>query len=487
MELAERLSRGVKATFGANILDVVANAVLIVVLARYLLTPEEYGLLYFALSVFGTVGILGTLGLPSSAARYVTEFAESAPGQVPHVMRVALGFLLALSVVVGTAVTLGGPWLAKILGDAELAPLLLLGIGYVVGESLRQYLTAMFQGLNRVSWSAVVRSVQAVGRVGFAVGFVLLGFGVVGALAGFVAASLASVVVGGVVFVRFYRSFPTADREEGIVRRLLEYSIPLTATRSASVIDGKVDTILVGVLLNVTAVGYYTIAKQIAQVCVTPASSLGFTISPAVGEQKAGNRADRAARLYEQALEYVLLLYVPAVVGLVLVAEPMVRYVFGQEYLGAVVVVQLLSVYVLAMAVVKITSDGLDFLGRARDRAIVKIIMALSNVVLNLLLIPIFGVAGAALATVVTFSGYTLANVYIISLELPIEFAGIARSLAGVTAVSLVMGAAVALLVPHVTGLLTLLGVVAVGAAIWLAGVAGGGLLDVRRAVSYLT
>ncbi|MFW5965097.1 MAG: hypothetical protein ACOCQM_09530, partial [Natronomonas sp.] len=50
MELAERLSRGVKATFGANVLDVVANAVLIVVLARYLLTPEEYGLLYFALS-----------------------------------------------------------------------------------------------------------------------------------------------------------------------------------------------------------------------------------------------------------------------------------------------------------------------------------------------------------------------------------------------------------------------------------------------------
>jgi hypothetical protein len=45
----------------------------------------------------------------------------------------------------------------------------------------------------------------------------------------------------------------------------------------------------------------------------------------------------------------------------------------------------------------------------------------------------------------------------------------------------------VALLVPHVTGLPTLLGVVAVGAAIWLAGVAGGGLLDVRRAVSYLT
>lgn len=488
MSLSERIVRGVKATFAANVINVAANAALIVILARFLLTPDQYGLMYFALSVFGTVAILGTLGIPSSAARYVTEFEETAPGQVPHVIRAGLWYLLALSLVIGTAITVGSPWLAELLGEPALAPLLALGLVYILGEASRNYLVNIFQGLNRVTWSAAINSVQAVARVVFAVGLVLLGFGVVGAIAGFVIAfAIASVLGAVVLYVRFYRHYESVDRQPDLVRRLLEYSVPLTVTRGAGVLDKRVDIILVGVLLNPAAVGYYTIAKQISDVCNTPANALGFTISPAVGEQKAGNHADRAARLYEQALEYVLLLYVPAVVGIVLVAEPLVEYVFGPDYLGAVVVLQLLSLYVLAAAVVKITSDGLDYLGRARDRAVAKAIAAVANFVLNLLLIPIFGIEGAALATLLTFSTYTVACVYIITTELPLEFVDVGRSLAGVTAVSLAMGVGVFTLLPYVDGLVSLFAVIAVGMAIWLIGVAGGGLLDVRQAVSYIS
>ncbi len=488
MQLKERLVRGVKATFAANVLDVIANALLVIVLARYLLTPEEYGLLYFALSVFGIASIAATLGLPSSAARYITEFNETDPPQVRHVIRTALWFLLALSLLVGVAVSLGSEWLAARLDEPPLAPLLGLAVAYILARTLNTYLTSVFQGLNRVTWSAVTNAVQAVGRVVFAVGFVLLGFGVVGALAGYIVGVFASAVVGGaILYWRFYRQYASEPREEGLVRRLLEYSVPLTATRSANVLDKQVDTILVGILLNATAVGYYTVAKQVAQVCTSPAGSLGFTISPAYGEQKAADRADRAARLYEQALEYVLLLYVPAVVGLVLVAEPMIRFVFGAEYLGAVPVLQVLSLFVLANAVTKITSNGLDFLGRARDRAIVKTTMAVANFVLNLLLIPALGVVGAAVATLITYSCYTFANVYIIGRELPIQFSTVTRTLAGVTGVSVFMGLSVYTLIPFITGIVSLLGVVLVGVAIWGIGVAGTGLLDVKRAVSLLT
>lgn len=488
MSTRERIVRGVKATFAARVVDVVSNALLVVVLARYLLTPEEYGLLYLALSVFGVVVVLGTLGLPSSVARYVTEFGETEPEQVPHVLRVGLAFVLGFSVVVGLAVSLSGDRVAALLGEPDLAPLLALGLGYVVLASLRSYLVKTFQGLNRVTWSAAVNSLQAVSRIVLAVGLVLLGFGVIGALAGFVLAFLVAVAVGGtILYVRYYRRYGTAERRPDLVRRLLAYSVPLTATRGAGVIDKRVDTILVGFFLNAAAVGYYTVAKQIAEVCATPATSLGFTISPAVGERGAGDRAERAARLYEQALEYVLLLYVPAVVGLLLVARPLVRHVFGSDYLAAVPVVQVLSLYVLATAVVKITSDGLDFLGRARDRAIVKSATAVGNFGLNLVMIPTFGVVGAAWATLLTYSCYTIANVVIIGRELPLRFGEIARTFGGVAAVSAVMGVCVYLLLPYVSGLVTLLGVVFVGVGIWGAGVAGGGLLDVRKAVSYLT
>lgn len=489
MELSERISRGIKATFGANLLDVAANGLLIVILARYLLTPDEYGLLYFAISILGVVGIFGTLGLPSSIARYVTEYTESDPTQLRYILSFSLVALVVLSGVVGLVVTLSSPFLAASLGEPDLAPLLALGVGYISLQAMRKYLSKSFQGLNRVDYSALVSSISAVGRIVFVVAFVLLGFGVVGALAGYVAGFFVAVATGFMIlYWKFYRGYePTRSPEEGLRRRILEYSVPLTATRGATVLDKQVDTILVGLFLTPAAVGFYTIAKQVSEVCITPAQALGFTVSPAYGEQRAGNRSQQAARLYEQSLEGVLLLYVPAVVGILLVAEPMIQYVFGPEYLGSVPVLQIMSLYVLANAINRITSDGLDFLGRARARAIVKSITAVANVILNILLIPTIGLVGAAIATVITYSLYTGANVVIIGRELPVQFRTAVRATLGVSTVSVVMGACVYLLLPQVSGLLSLFAVIGVGVAVWALLGTLGGLLDLRKAVTFLT
>lgn len=489
MSLAERISRGIKATLGANLITVVANGVLTVALARFLLTPDEYGLLFFALAVFNVVMIFGTLGLPSSAARYVTEYVEQDSSQVPHIVTTSLVVLLVLTGAVGAFVSLGSHRIATLLDEPGVAPLLALGFGYVVLRGLRTYLAKIFQGFNRVDYSAVVNSVFAVGHVVLAIGFVLLGFGVVGAFVGYVAGLFASVAVGlGLLYYKFYRTYDRAPRrEEGLLRRIVEYSVPLTATKGANVLDKQIDTVLVGVLLNPTAVAYYTITKQVSSVVTTPAKAIGFTISPAYGEQKAADRARRAARLYERSLEHVLLLYVPAVVGLVLVAEPMIRYVFGSEYLGAVPVLQVISVYVLLSAVNNITSEGLDFLGRARSRAVVKSTTAVANFFLNLLLIPIWGVVGAGIATVLTFSVYTAANVYIISQELPIEFDAAVRSLIGAWGVSSLMGVSVYVLLAYVSGLATLLGVILFGVVVWAVVAFLGGLLDFRETMRFFT
>ncbi len=487
MSIADRISRGVSASFGANLIDTLANSLLIVILARYLMTPEEYGLFFYALSIIGVVAIFGTLGLPSSAGRYVTEYGEVDRDQVRYVIRSSLWTLLLLSLGVGLAVSAGSPLIADYLDEPGLAPVLVFGIGYIVFQSLRKLLVSVFQGLNRVDLSALVSALSAIVRFVFVIALVGLGFGAAGAFLGYIIGFAVATAVGGVVlYRRFYRTYdPSVARDSDLVRRLLEYSVPLTATRGATVLDKRVDTILVGALVNPVAVAYYTVGKQVAQVAVTPATSLGTTISPTVGEQKAGDNRERAARIYERSLEAVLILYIPAVAGLFLVADPLVRHVFGPDYVGGVIVVQIFSVYVLVNSISRITSDGLDFLGRARHRAIIKTTMAVANFGLNLLLIPEFGAAGAAVATVITHSGYVFTNVFIITLELPVSFGRVARSSVQVAVVSVVMAASVAMLVPYVSGVPTLLGVVGVGVAIWAGLSVSTGIVDVAEIRDY--
>jgi len=488
MSLADRIVRGLKATLAAQVVHTVSNAALVLLLTRYLLTPEGYGRLNFALSTLAVVAIFGTLGLPKSVARYVTEFSETDPGQIPHLLARSLAYLLGLLAIVGVVLAVSSRHLADFLGDPALAPFLLLGVAHVACRGTATYLRLVFQGFNRVDYSALLRSISSVSRLAFAVALVLLGFGALGALGGYVAGFAIAVAVGlTLLYARFYSDIQPAERvTDGLSRRLLEYSVPLTATRGANVLDRRVDMVLVGTLLNTTAVGYYALAKQIGQFASVPAASLGFTISPAVGEQSAGDRRDRAARLYEESLEFVLLLYLPAALGLALVAAPLVRHVFGTDFLPAVPVVQTFGAYVLVNAVNKITADGLDYLGRARSRAIAKGAMAVANFLLNLALIPVMGVVGAAVATVATYTVYTGLNVYVIHDELSLRLDHIGRRLAGVTGVSVGMAAAVVAAIPHVSGVVTLGGVVALGVVVWAALAIGTGLLDVRRIVSLL-
>ncbi|MGM0604947.1 MAG: oligosaccharide flippase family protein [Halobacteriota archaeon] len=488
MSIADRIASGVKASLAARVIDITTNAALTVILARYLLSPNQFGTLFIAISVLGVASMFGTLGLPSSAAKYIAEYAEIDRAQVPQILAHATLYMLLLGVTVAVAMALGSSWIASLLNEEAIAPLLVVGSVYLVFEALSKYLASVFQGLNQVPLSALVNSISAVGRLVFAVALTAIGFGAAGALTGYTIGFALSVCVGGwILYSRFYSTFPSAPSiEDGLVRRMLEYSVPLTATRGASVIDKKVDTILVGALLNPVAAGWYTIGKQVSDAAVAPASSLGFTISPALGEKKAGDRLEVAARLYEQALEHVLILYIPATVGLILVAEPMVSHVFGTDYAGAIPVVQVLSLFVLANSVIKITSDGLDYLGRARSRAIFKGGMAVSNFVLNLLLIPTIGVVGAAVATVVTFSAYTVLCVYIITDELPVTFTAIGRSVARVSIIAAVMGAIVFSLLPYVTGLVSLFGVIGAGMVVWAIGSIAWGLVDFRRVWSVI-
>ncbi|MFC7134037.1 MULTISPECIES: oligosaccharide flippase family protein [Salinibaculum] len=476
------------AALGGNTVYLVANGLLILLLTRELLSPTDFGTLYFAISVLTVGSIFAILGIPKSAARYVNEYTEQDPAQVPHILRrtmLAMGLLVGL---VGLVLFLGHERIAALLDSPEVAPFLLLGPLYVAGYALHSLLLSLFQGFNRIRWSASLNALSGIGRLVFVVALVLAGFEAVGAFVGYVAGFGLAAVVGLVLLYRHhYADYEEApEMESGLTRRLVEYSLPLTLTKGAGVLDKRVDIILVGALLNPVAVGYYVVAKQVSEITSVPASSLGYTVSPELGTRSAMDRTDRAARLYERALRYVMLFYLPACVGLVLVADPAIPLIFGRDYAGAVPVVQVMSGFVLVNSVNKITSDGLDYLGRARERALMKSGTAGANFLLNLLLIPVFGVVGAAVATVATYTVYTLGNVYYIHRAFSLRLGALARVGAGVTLITAAMGVAVVLALPYISGPFTLAGVILLGGGVWAVLSLASGLVDVEQVSALL-
>ncbi|GAB3036067.1 flippase [Natronobiforma cellulositropha] len=487
MSLSERIARGVKATFGAEMVHLAAQAGIILVLTRVFLSPDEYGLVFLAVAVFAVAGLFASLGIPKSTAKFIAEYRERDETQLRHVLRVSGTYNALIAGIVCLALfALSGP-IAAFYGEPALEPLLVVGVGYVLAHVTQSYLTIVFQGFGRVSLSAAVKATSHAAQFGSVVLLMLAGYGPVGVIGGFVAGYTLGALLGLVLLARLVRECPTPETvEEGLTRRILEYSVPLTASQGANVLYKRVDTLMVGFFLSPLAVGFYELAKQVSTFVIAPADSLGFTVAPTFGEHKSGSQIERASRVYEQSFEYITLLYLPAVAGVVLLAGPGIEFVFGESYLGAVPVLQVFAAFVLFQAIDKITNDSLDYLGRATERAIGKGVTGTLNFLLNLVLIPTIGVVGAALSTAVCFGLMVGYNLYLIDQELELRRLRLLRSVLVTGAITGAMALTILALTPYVTGPLSLFGVIAVGIAVWGGASIASGQIDVRAVRAHI-
>lgn len=482
MNFASRLGDRFKAEMAGRIVANISSAALIFALAR-LLGRDSYGLLFLAISVVSTFQYFSNLGIAKSAARYISEYKEQTPGQVVHIVRTAAVYNLVAIVVVSGILFASHRYISELIGEPRLSPFLLLGVLYLVFGTLMWYVRMILQGFEAIQSAALVHVVDRGSRLIFAVGSVILGYGALGAFGGYILAFFLASLVGFVIlYVRHYRSYE-ADSivEVGLRRRIAEYMVPISVTNTSFILDKRIDTVLVGYFLNPSAVGFYVLGKQVVEFVRTPADAIGFTLSPTFGAEKAEGNMKRASRLYETALVHTLLFFVPAAAGVVLVSEPLVTLVFGEEYRGAIPVLQVFGVYLVLESVTIITTNGLDYLGRARSRAIAKLLTSLLNVTLNIALIPVLGVVGAAIATVITYSLYMLANLYIVSQEFILRPIYLLRQLGNVLVITGIMSIGVFFLSLRIEGLISLFVTVIGGIVIWGTLSVVSGMLEINR------
>lgn len=468
----------------AQVVTTAATAALVLSLTRFL-DPDGYGLLFLSVSILSFLTVFAEAGIPSSAARYIAEYKEREPQLVPGILRTSLLYASATASAVAVALVLGHRQLAQQFGVPELAPLLLFGTFFVVFGTLTRYIRVTLQGLEKIGLSAASHVLNVVGRFVIAVGLVVLGYGVWGAVTGYVASFVLVSAFGLAVIYPRLSGRPAPDATD-VRRRIGRYAVPLSVTNAAKAIDLHVGAILVGFYLNPLHVSFYVLGKQVSQFVETPAFALGFSLAPAYGAENARGNVQRASTVYQSSLEYTLVVYLPAAAGLFLVAEPAVRLVFGPGYLGAVPVVQILSLYVLFRAMTSVTENGLDYLGRARSVATAKLPSVGLNVLLSVLMIPTIGVTGAAIATVSSYGLFTVLTMYVVHTELIIDVRPFLRTVAAVAAVAATMSLGVALFLRAVDGLPGLVGAVVLGLVVWAALSHVVGLVDARDVWSVL-
>ncbi len=409
--LSTFVARGVLGSLGLRVAGVALAYLSVIVLAR-LLGTTGFGHYMYALAWLNVLvipaafGLEGVLTRELAAARALKDW-PAARGLVRFSNRFVV---VATIVVAGLAAGVAWSLAASPPGESvRVFWLALLSLPFFALARLRQH---ALQGLSHVVVGQVpetlLRPVCLVLLLGMAHLIVAERLTAEQAMLAFAAANLAAYLFGSWLFARrvpaaMRRATPAFDR-----RRWLGAAASMLLVGSMYVVHNQTDTLMLGWLTDADAVGLYSAANRGAAVLGFVVLAVAATFAPLFSGIHAAD--DRAAlqRAVRQSCRWIVLLMLPGGLVLVAGAVPFLR-LFGDDFVAAATALRLLCLGHLLTSVFGAVAILLIMTGHERVTGVTVGITAVLNIALNALLIPRFGIEGAAVATGVSLVAWNLA------------------------------------------------------------------------------
>jgi O-antigen/teichoic acid export membrane protein len=184
----------------------------------------------------------------------------------------------------------------------------------------------------------------------------------------------------------------------------LKYGMPLSVSALAGTLSSRVDRILIGFFLGASAVGVYSIAYQLAIAISVYVLPIRQTFFPEFSRLIEKGDAEQCVPYLKKGVRYFLLLSVPSVGAMYLIGPSVVQTLIGDSPpLPSNILMALIAGGILFSGLDQIYGVILTANERTDRLSAIRMVGAIGNLFLNLLLIQWFGVIGAAVATLVTY------------------------------------------------------------------------------------
>lgn len=429
------ISRSVAKLFGSNVLTQALSIVAIAFFAQEL-GAAKLGVFFLFQALLGVLSIPTDFGIREAVEKRISEGDNPSDVLASALVLKLVPFLLVISIIL-----LLQPYINRYVG-ADVAMLIIIGLVLQDGFRLTLHL---LKGELRVEETATIKVVNRLVFIGTAFALVLSGYGVQGLIYG--------LIIGhGISFVFGWKRASTPIGRPSIeqARSLFDYA----KFKFVSIIGGYTyqwaDVLVIGFFLTQTHVGAYEIAWRITAVVMHLSQAIGNVVFPQISAWSSAEKFDQIENLLPEAITSSLILVIPSFFGVLVVSEALLGLVFGPEFIQAsLVLIILMSEKILQAAhrILGRTLTALDHPGLAARAGVISTVL---NLLLNVSLIPLFGIVGAAIATVVSFSVNTLLHANYLRRSLTIRIPH--RSL-GWSCVSAIVMAVVLLLVKQTVGI----------------------------------
>jgi O-antigen/teichoic acid export membrane protein len=395
MTLSRTIFKSMIAQFmGRFYTSLISFVVTMVMLAR-LLTPDQFGVFNFYLTLFYIFNTIIDFGLNTIVIREASQNAGRLTGLALALMRLrGIMAVICMLVVWGIALCVEDAWdfrLLIFLASTHLLFNCLGGFSVVFHVHMRFDRVALAAALGHTLFLAISVMLFAADFTNPAYYLIAYGVGVAGT-------NLANLVFSRRFMDQGIRGTPEP------VKGLFKEALPLGISTIMVTLYFYIDTVLLRLLAGEAEVGYYNAAYRILAFSLMVPVLFNQVIFPVLSRCFNGEGADgaRLERIFRRAVLYLGVTGLPVSAALLFLAEPVIVLVSGPTYASSA---RCLAILGLALAVIFLTYPHISVLiasGRQKLFAWIAGVSGLFNLLLNLWLIPEYSIEGAAWATVVT-------------------------------------------------------------------------------------
>lgn len=424
--LRAQLLRGGAGSMAIRVCHKFSGFLLTIVLAR-MLGAEGYGIYGFALALVMLLAIPAQIGLPQLVVRETAKAqANNNWALMRGLWRWSNQYVILFSVVMVSFGVIVLSLAQDHIAEAQwstiavgLALIPLIALGNVRGAALR--------GLRKVILGQLPESVLRPFLILILIGILLLtlrGISLtppiamgVHAIAAFLAFAIGTILLlharpEGV------RHRPTPSYDTTSWRRA---AMPLAMLGGLQFINAHTDIIMLGMLREDSEVGVYRVVVQVAALVVFGLQAVNQVIQPHFAQMYSQGDQARLQHLVTMSARAILAFAIPPVLIMLFAGGPLLSLVFGEEYRIGALALAILALGQLINASIGSVGILLNMTGHERDTVIGITVAAISNVTLNSLLIPAYGIEGAALATATTLLIWNIILWYFVRTRLKIE------------------------------------------------------------------
>ncbi|WP_226479955.1 polysaccharide biosynthesis C-terminal domain-containing protein [Natrinema amylolyticum] len=411
--MSRDILRGIISIAGSNVVVMLLAFPLTPFLVRFL-GSSQYGDYAFMLSFLGVAWVFVNGGVFDGVRKYIAEERETEEWQnyvFGFYFRVAVLFVVPSAIVIAIAARVG---VIEFVLDPQFETYFyLLGV-LLIARQLRAVGRSVLMGLGNEHLSEPLMILEKLFFWPIAIGLVYAGLGVSGVLIGHIVAVFVSAAVAFVMLSRmvsfssiFRRTPPDFPR-----RTLLAFNnrtIVLMFLLNALLYT---DILLLHPLAGSEQAGYYQAAIVIADFLWVVPFAVQLALLHSSSELWSNDRLDRISEISALATRYVFLVTMLFCVGIAVLADSFVPLYYGEEFTASITPLRLLLIGVVGFAVARpIFAIGQ---GKGNLRALIYATGAAValNIVLNLLLIPLYGTNGAAVATSISYGSMLLFHVW---------------------------------------------------------------------------